>query len=253
MNFSRRVFSAGLGATAAELARPGILRAAEPLAIGYVLANSIHWVQCVAIEKGFYGEVGFEAHATVMQNSPHGIQMAITGSFQIASAQPEPFVDAVERGATNLGAISAPMNTCDWGLVGADTVKTLAELKGQVIGVSSLRTSESWLTTKLLAAEGLNKDDYTYLQVGTSPAKISALLKNAVAAAILFQPAVELALRHGLPLLARYYELHAYPTTLYIVNKEWAAKGDAGKRVAHAIQRGHAWLWDQNNKSEAIR
>jgi NitT/TauT family transport system substrate-binding protein len=253
MNPTRRAFSAGLGATAASLARPGTLRASEPLVVGYVLANSIHWVQCVAIEKGYYKDLGFEAEAAVIQNSPHSIQMAVTGGFQIATSQPEPLVAAVERGATNLGAISAPMNAADWALVGNAMVKTLADLKGQVIGVSSLRTAESWLTTKLLLAKGLTKDEFSFLQAGTSPAKVTALHKGAVAAAVLYQPTAELAVSQGLPLLARYGTMRSYPTILYVVNKDWAAKGDAGKRVAQAIQRAHAWLWDPGNKAEAIK
>jgi ABC-type nitrate/sulfonate/bicarbonate transport system substrate-binding protein len=221
--------------------------------VGYVLANSLHWVQCVAIDKGFYRDVGFEASASVIQNSPHSIQMAITGGFQIATSQPEPFVAAVERGASDLGAISAPMNSADWALIGNASVKTLEDLKGHVIGVSSLRTSESWLTTKLLLAKGFKKDDVTYLQTGTSPAKVTALQKGAVGAAILFQPTAELAIKQGLPLLARYGTMRAYPTILYVVNKDWAATGDAGKRVAQAIQLAHAWLWDPGNKAEAIK
>jgi len=253
MTLTRRAFSASLGAAAVSLARPGVARASEPLVVGYVLANSIHWAQCVAIEKGYYRELGFDAQAAVIQSSPHSIQMAISGGFQIATSQPEPFVAAVERGASNLGAISAPMNSADWALVGASTVKTLADLKGQVIGVSSLRTSESWLTSKLLVAKGFKKGDVTFLQAGTSPAKVTALQKGAVSAAVLYQPTAELAIGQGLPLLARYGTMRSYPTVLYVVNKEWAAKGDAGKRVAQAIQRAHGWLWDPANKAEAIK
>jgi ABC-type nitrate/sulfonate/bicarbonate transport system substrate-binding protein len=253
MKLTRRTFSAQLGAAAASLAAPGILRAAEPLTVGWVLSNSMHWVQCVAIEKGFYKDVGFEAKASAMQNSPHSIQMAITGGFQVATSQPEPFVAAVERGATNLGAISAPMNSADWGLIGNTSMRRLADLKGQVIGVSSLRTSESWLTSKLLLSKGFKKEEFTFIQAGLSPAKVSALQKGALGAAILYQPAVELAIKEGLPLLARYGTMRSYPTILYVVNREWAAKGDSGKRVSQAIQRSHAWLWDPQNKDEAIR
>ncbi len=253
MKLTRRAFSAAFGAAAAGLARPAIVGAGEPLTVGYVPANAMHWVQSVAIDKGFYSEVGFDARPAVMQNSPHSIQMAISGGFQVAASQPEPFVTAVQRGATALGAIAAPMNAADWGLMGSSAVPKLADIKGQVIGVSSLHTSESWLTIKLLAAQGFGRSDVSFLQAGTSPAKIAALQKGAIGAAVLYQPSVEVAIREGLPLLARYARLRAYPTTLYVVKKGWASKGAAGKRVAHAIQRGHAWLWDPGNKVEAIR
>lgn len=251
MILTRRAFSTGFAA--ASLAHPAILRAGQPLTIGYVPANAMHWVQSVAIDKGFYREVGFDAQPAVMQNSPHALWMAIAGDFQVAAAQPEPFVAAVERGAAALGAIAAPMNAADWGLIGSSATGSLADLKGQVIGVSSLHTAESGLTTKLFAAHGIADPEVSYLQAGTSPSKIAALQKGAIGAAVLYQPWVEAAVRRGLPLLARYGSIRAYPPTLYVVQRAWASRGDAGKRVAHAIQKGHAWLWNPANRAEAIR
>jgi ABC-type nitrate/sulfonate/bicarbonate transport system substrate-binding protein len=212
----------------------------------------LHWSQCAAIEKGFYRDVGFEPQPMVVQNSPHSIQMIITGSFQLATSQPETFVAAVERGAANIGALCAPMNTTDWVLVGSPSVKKLEDLKGQTIGVSSLRTSEVWLTTKLLLEKGFKKEEFSFLQAGTSPAKVTSLQKGAIGAAVLFEPSAEFAIVHGLSALARYATMRSYPTIAYVTNKDWAAKGDAGKRVSAAIQRSHAWLWDPNNKTEAI-
>ena len=45
-----------VGMMAASVAKPTLVRAAEPLNIGMILGNSIHWVQFIAIEKGFYKE-----------------------------------------------------------------------------------------------------------------------------------------------------------------------------------------------------
>jgi hypothetical protein len=53
MQLTRRRFAlATLGATTAAVARPAILRAAEPLTMGYVPANAIHWIGSVVLEKG---------------------------------------------------------------------------------------------------------------------------------------------------------------------------------------------------------
>jgi ABC-type nitrate/sulfonate/bicarbonate transport system substrate-binding protein len=207
----------------------------------------------VGIDKGFYKQVGFEPQIAAMQSSPQSIQLAITGAYQIATSQPEPFIAAVERGARGLAALSAPMNRADWTLNVARGVKTLGDLKGKLIGVSSLRTSEVWLTTHLLESEGLKKGEYDFITAGLSPAKISALQKGSIAAAVLYQPTAELAIEQGLPALARYGRLRAYPPVLYVVNRDWAAKGDAGMRVARAIQRAHEWLWDPGNRAEAMQ
>jgi NitT/TauT family transport system substrate-binding protein len=144
------------------------------------------------------------------------------------------------------------MNRADWVLAGAAGIKSLADLKGKIIGVSSLRISEVWLTTQLLQRAGLKKDEFSFIGVGTSPLKVTALQKGSIAAAVLFRPSADLALKEGFADLARYSDLRDYPTVLYMVNKDWAAKGDAGRRAAKAIQDGHRWLWDPQNKTAAI-
>lgn len=252
MKPTRRAFLAGTAA-AAVAAKPAVLRAGEPLTISAVSGNSIHWVHDAAIEKGYYREVGFEPELVELQSSPQSIQLAIVGAYHVASSQPEPFVAAVEHGATGLAAISAPMNHADWALSGAPGVKSLDELRGRLIGVSSLRTSEVWLTTQLMDRHGIKKGAYDFITAGTSSTKIAALQNGSIAAAVLYQPSAALAASLGFPALARYDDLRAYPPVLYVVNRAWAAHADAGKRVAHAIQRAHEWLWNPENQPEAIQ
>jgi ABC-type nitrate/sulfonate/bicarbonate transport system substrate-binding protein len=158
----------------AALARP--VAAAESLIFGCVPANSVHWIAGAAVEQGFFKNVGFDAEIGVIQSSPRSMQMLITGAYQISSTQPESAIAAIERGASMLAAIAAPMNRADWVLAGAKGIRSLADLKGMVIGVSSLRISEVWLTTQLLERAGLKKDEVSFIGVGTSPLKITAPL-----------------------------------------------------------------------------
>jgi ABC-type nitrate/sulfonate/bicarbonate transport system substrate-binding protein len=241
-----------LGGMAASVAAPSLVRAAEPLTIGIVPGNAIHWVQLVAADVGFYKAEGFDAAINTIQSSPQSIQFAITGQYQLATSQPEIIVAAVEQGATQLAAMSAPTNSSDWVLVGNRDVKTLKDLQGKIVGVSSLRTSEAWLTSALMQQKGFAKDSVRYQPAGTSPAKVSALETANIGAAVLFQPSAEVAIRMGFPVLARFEGMRAYPTVLYNVNKEWAAKGEAGMRVSRAIQKAHAWLYDPANKKQAM-
>src|SRR5712691_8460703 len=151
MALTRRNFitTAAAAATAA-VARPAIAQGAQKIVIGFVPGNSIYWDIDVAIEKGFFREAGFDPETSVVQSSPHSIQQAIIGAYQIAVGQPETFVAAVEKGGTVLGAMAAPMNRADWALNALPDIKSLKDLKGKVIGVSAVRNGEVWLTTQLL-------------------------------------------------------------------------------------------------------
>jgi NMT1/THI5 like len=190
---SRRAFVGAAGMAA--LARP--VAAAEPLIFDCVAANSVHWIAGAAVEQGFFENVGFDAEIGVIQSSPRSMQMLITGAYQISSTQPESAIAAIERGASTLAVIAAPMNRADWVLAGAKGIRSLADLKGNVIGVSSLRISEVWLTTQLLERAGLNKDEVSFIGVGSSPLKITAPQKGSVAAAVLFRPSADRALNEG--------------------------------------------------------
>ena len=247
MKLTRRQFAAG---ATALVAAPSIARANEPLVIGAVPANAVHWVQCVAHDKGFYREVGFASDLQQIQSSPQAMQMAITGGYQLATSQPDTFIAAFSRGATQLQCIASPTNQNDWVLVGSPEVKKLEDLKGKTIGLSSLRGSEAWATTRLLDATGVKRDSYNYVVAGVSPAKVAALTRSAIGAAVLFEPSAEAAVRQGLPALATYGALRSYPTVVYVVNKDWAAKGDAGKRIAAALRKAHQWMWDPANRKE---
>jgi ABC-type nitrate/sulfonate/bicarbonate transport system substrate-binding protein len=253
MKLTRRIFVAAGSAAGVVAAAPAILRAAEPMVVGYVPANAIYWDLDVAFDKGFFRAAGFDAEPSTMQSTPHSVQQAIVGAYQIAAAQPEGFVAAFERGANNLGALAAPANRADWYLVGQQDIKTITDLKGKLIGVSTLNTGEVWMTRQLLEKGGLRKGDYDFLVSGLTPQKVAALQKGSIAAAPLFQPSAELTIRLGFPALASYFAVRAYPPILYIVNKDWAAKNDAGKRVAQAIRKAHDWLWDPANKAEAVQ
>lgn len=249
----RKLIGTATASAVLGIACPAILRAqAAKMVVGYVPVNAAYWNLDVAIEKGFFKEAGFEAEANRIQSSPFSIQQAITGAYQIAASQPEPFVAAVQRGANNLGAIAAPMNRADWYLNAQKDVKTIADLKGKVIGVSALRNSEVWLTEQLLSKAGLKKGDYDFLVVGITPQKIAALSKGSIAATILFQPTATLAEQRGFHSLASYGDLRTYPPILFVVNKEWAAKDNQGKRAAGAIRKAHEWLWNPANKAEAV-
>jgi ABC-type nitrate/sulfonate/bicarbonate transport system substrate-binding protein len=251
MQLTRRALGLATLGAAAIVARPGILRAAEPLNMGYVPVNAIHWIGNVLVEKGFLKEQGFEVQPSLFQSAPQAIQQLIGGGYQVASTQPEPLVAAVEHGAA-IGAFTAPANTPDWTLNARPDIKSLADLKGKTIGISALNSSEVWLTNALMEKAGLHKGEFNFITSGTSPLKVTALERGAIAAAILFQPTAELARRQGFAPIAKYAGLRNYPSIVYCMSRDWAGKGDNGPRVSRAFTKGQEWLWDPNNKAEAI-
>jgi len=240
-------------AAAASIARPAVARAqVQPIAIGMVPANALYWDIDVAAEKGFFQAGGFEPQISAVQSSPQAVQQAVLGAYQLAVAQPEVFIAGVEHGAAMLGAIAAPMNRADWRLSVLPEIRTFTDLRGRIIGVSTPRSGEVWLTRQLLERAGLRQGEFDFQVVGVSPQKLAALQKGAIAATVMYEPSAELAAKEGFPSLAHYSDLRAFQPVLYMVNRDWAAKQDNGKRLAQAIRRAHEWLWNPDNRAEAI-
>jgi len=167
-------------------------------------------------------------------------------------AQPEVFIAGVEHGATMLGAISAPVNRADWRLMVLPDIRTFTDLRGKIIGVSTPRSGEVWLTRQLLERAGLRRGEFDFQVVGVSPQKLAALQKGAIAATVMYEPSAELAAQQGFPSLAHYSDLRAFQPVLYMVSRDWAGKQDNGKRLAEVIRQAHEWLWDPTNRAEAV-
>ncbi len=233
-----------LSATAAD--------APEPLALTYIRSNADYWDLNVAVDKGFLAEEGFKPEYVANSSSVQSTQLLLTQSVQLAVAQPESLVAVIARGSKDLAAIAAPMRRVDWVLVGQKGMKAVTELKGKTVGFSGLRVAEFYLTQDAMAKQGTPAGSFDGIQIGTSVAKYAALTNGSVAAAVLFEPTASQAVQAG---FSKLYELgnhEGYIPAMYIVKKSWASTQNHGMRLARALERAHAWLYDPKNKAEAI-
>jgi ABC-type nitrate/sulfonate/bicarbonate transport system substrate-binding protein len=225
-------------------------KTATPLAINYAIPNAIWWSIDVCLDKGFFKDEGFAAEAIPFQNSPQAVQLLISKSVQAAVVQPEAVMDANLRGA-GLVAVAQTESRPDWSFVVAKSIKSWADLKGKIIGFSSLKVNEVWLTEKLLSAHGLKRSDWTGIQVGITPLKLAAMQKGSIAGGALFQPGAERAVSSGFTALAHYAQLGDYPPSLVVTTRAWAMENNNGARLTKAFARAHQWLYDPANRAEA--
>ncbi len=224
----------------------------EPLLINYAMPNAVWWDIDVALDQGFLKDEGFAPEGTPFQNSPQAVQLLVSKSVQAAGMQPEAVMAADLKGA-GLAAIIQAESRPDWYLVAPSDSAGWSDIKGKNVGFSSLKVNEVWLTEKLLSAHGLGKADWNALQVGVTPLKLAALTRGSIAAAPLFQPGAQLAIKQGLKPLARYDELGDCPPSLIVVDRNWAAENKHGARLVRAFARAHQWLYDAANRTEAER
>jgi ABC-type nitrate/sulfonate/bicarbonate transport system substrate-binding protein len=223
------------------------------LSLSYVPANIYSWDVDVALEKGFFSREGFAPDVVPAQSSPQIIQMLVGRSVDMALTQPEPVIQAISRGAKELGIMAEPTSRPDWYFVVRPEIKDWADLKGKRIGFSSFSVGEYWYTRDLLEAHALKPGDYEAIIVGTSPLKLSSLQNASIAGTVLFQPTGVLAEKNGMKVLFRYSDENNISMVVYTVTKSWAAENSNGQRLRRAINKARTWLFDPANRNEALQ
>ncbi|OAJ56727.1 nitrate ABC transporter substrate-binding protein [Paraburkholderia ginsengiterrae] len=129
----------------------------------------------------------------------------------------------------------------------ADTVKSMADVKGKTLGVTGLGSSTSFLTQYLAGQHGIQSTEYTMLPVGADASFIAAIKQSRIDAGMTTEPTVSALLKSGdANVLVDMRSVEGtkaalggtYPASSLYVQAAWADshKAEAAK-LAHAFVR----------------
>lgn len=154
----------------------------------------------IAQMKGFYREEGLDVETILIRGSV-GMQALIGGSVDYASAAGSMIAGGVRGVPVRLVLIVNAKPQFD--LVGRPEIKSVQQLKGKIIGISSRGGAVDLLTQLMLTHHGLTPNkDATLLVIGT-PEELATALRAGVIAACLLSPPRQLILyREGFSRLA---------------------------------------------------
>jgi NitT/TauT family transport system substrate-binding protein len=154
----------------------------------------------IAQMKGFYREEGLDIETLLIRGSV-GMQALIGGSVDYASAAGSIIAAGVRGAPVKLVLIVNSKPQFD--LVGQRDIKSVEQLKGKVVGISSRGGAVDLLTQLILTKHGLTPNkDVTSIVIGT-PEELATALRAGVVAACLLSPPRQLMLyREGFSKLA---------------------------------------------------
>jgi NitT/TauT family transport system substrate-binding protein len=154
----------------------------------------------IAQMKGFYREEGLDIETLLIRGSV-GMQALIGGSVDYASAAGSIIAAGVRGAPVKLVLIVNSKPQFD--LVGQRDIKSVEQLKGKVVGISSRGGAVDLLTQLILTIHGLTPNkDVTSIVIGT-PEELATALRAGVVAACLLSPPRQLMLyREGFSKLA---------------------------------------------------
>jgi len=165
----------------------------------------------IAQMKGFYREEGLDLETLLIRGSV-GMQALLGGTVDYASAAGSIIAAAVRGAPVKLVLIVNSKPQFD--LVGQPDVKSVPQLKGKIVGISSRGGAVDLLTQLILTHHGLRPDkDVTSIVIGT-PAELATALRTGRIAACLLSPPRQLMLyREGFSRLAYSGDyLNSYPS-----------------------------------------
>lgn len=210
----------------------------------------------IADRQGFFRREGLNFHVVVpipggsdkMIDSLHDDTADVT---HIATAF---LIRAVLNGSDAV-AIAAEFNNPIYSLVARSEIKSIADLKGKLIGLADEAGTITISTRKLLRKHGLSDGDFKVKIIEGTPARFTCLRRGDCEAVPLGQPQDLLALNEGYRLLGLSTEV--VPDFLYTVTavrRPWAqAHKDALVRYLRALGAAFKFIRDPTKRSSVVK
>jgi NitT/TauT family transport system substrate-binding protein len=223
---------------------------AEKFVIAWSAVSALNSPFWVMNDAGLLKQEGLDMQLVYIASSPTVAQATLAGDIVLSGANSQVIVDAGLNGG-DLVAMGAITNVVAFYIMAAPEIKTVAELRGKMVGVTRFGASTDFGMRMLLSKYGLEANrDVPFIQIGGMPELAAALSKRTVFAAPMSQPMVYLAEKAGMRMLANLAKedipfMHIGLTT----SKRWIKEN---RRAAKAFVRayGRALYFMHTRKEE---
>jgi NitT/TauT family transport system substrate-binding protein len=226
--------------------------AADKVSFGQVSPTATVWPGVVATRKGFFAANGVEMDTVSIGVSP-GMQAVASGSLNIMHNTCNAVISFIEMGGGGVHLSLVSMGIHPGVVVGKKGLTSASELKGKVVGTSSIKSGSTILLRRLLKARGLAPSDYDVVAGQGSAQIFSGLQAGALDAVWLVPPQSLTAVTAGYPVIGTFKEVAPkFPFVCFATNDAWRKSNMAAAQgFAKAWLAGVAWLYDPKNRAEA--
>jgi ABC-type nitrate/sulfonate/bicarbonate transport system substrate-binding protein len=216
----------------------------DKLNFACVSRNYFNMPVWIAEDAGLFAEEGLAVAIEHIESVDEVTDRLRQGHAQLVYGISEHVVLDHEAGGKQQ-IIGGNVNRLPFSLISQSSIKTIADLRGKTIGVSSLEAGSSSLIIELLKQSGLSyPDDYKMEAVGPILARWDKLQSGAIDAGLQGAPLNYIAMDQGYHSLCE--PRHIIPdfqfTSLH-ANHDWAeAHADLVIRFMRAFIRAHRWF-----------
>ncbi|HEY2986768.1 MAG TPA: ABC transporter substrate-binding protein [Candidatus Binatia bacterium] len=220
---------------------------------GYVAEPGYYWDVFQAQTNGYFKAEGLDVESTRFDVTSQTVTALVTGAVNIVSVTPDVAMLATIKGQGDVVIVSNEVRLPTWDLLVQPDIKTYADLKGKVLGVSQLQSASTLNLRQLLRKNGLKDNEYNILQVGGSSKRYAALQSKQIAATLITEPVNFEAMDAGYRKLGGVYEASVVPSVVYAVTRSWARTNDKVLvALLRAVYKAQDFINNTKNKKEAV-
>ncbi len=219
----------------------------------YIAEPAYYWDVFEAQELGYFKTEEIDVESTRFDTVSQGVTALVTGAVHFASVTPDVAMLPAIKGQGDVIIVSNEVRIATWDLLVQPEIKSYAELKGKILGVSQLQSASTLNLRQLLRKNGLKDDDYSILQVGGTSKRYAALKSTQIAGALITEPVNFEAMDAGYRKLGGVYEASKVPSVVIAVTRSWAYANETTViGLLRAIYKAQDWINNSSNKKAAV-
>ena len=209
----------------------------------------------IAQRKRFFSREGINLAMVPIEGGANNMMAALDkGTVEITRTATPYLIQAVLKGSEGV-AIAGETLTPIYSLIAKPEIKTFADLKGKVVGLSLAVDTISISTRKLMAKNGIKEGNFKVKELVGTPARADCLRKGECDAVPLGQPEDFLLVKQGYQRLG--VSTDAVPSFLFTVSavrKSWGEKNqEALVRYVRGLASAFRFMRDSANRDEVVR
>jgi NitT/TauT family transport system substrate-binding protein len=186
-------------AAAAESPAP---QALKKVVIGYSAISPSQAPAWIAHEAGIFRKYGLDVQLIFVESGSRTVQTLISGDV-VAAQVAGPSVIQSNLQGSGVVLIAGILNTMDYKFIVSRDITRPDQLKGKIVAVSRIGSSSDFATRYALEKYGLIPDkDVSILQIGSQPARFSALETGKIHGVMIAIPLTAKAAKMGYNTLA---------------------------------------------------
>ena len=214
----------------------------------------------VAQTLGYYEAEGIAVAMSEVAGGAKALEALLGGNVDVAAASMSDVVQIAAEGRDVRGFLvlyTRPSAALAVAPALSGTIRTIRDLKGRTVGVSTPGSSTHQLLNFLLVRDGLSPADVSTVSVGMSASSVAALEHGTVDAAVLLSSAIAaFEERHpDIPFIVetrtqagarQVFGSEMFPGLSMVAQYSWLrANPEIAQRLVRALKRGMHWVRDR--------